>query len=216
MRGIIRTNMRPFLFYVLFAVVLSTLIWTRAMGNLRLVIGVFNGAILFLFTVMSAITAESREERHNGYMIMASLPVSLEEIVRGKFVLALAAVVVLAVYNIVFFSFFESGPGVYAGCVNIIMFASSLAIAFTGATYMVAFRFGTKALTSVVTGLMLLINVLGLIVFSVRPYRIFDSMPSPAGLGVSLAVIASVPLSVALFIFFMRTGPAALRKNLFT
>lgn len=216
MKGVIRANLGFFLFYTLFAITISTIPWFSAIGRLRLPIALFNGAILLLMGVSAVITRESQEEKFNGYDILAQMPVNLKEIVRAKLLINLGSITAIAIFDIVFFSFFESGPGVLSETINIIIVAYALTIALTGGTYMIAFRYRTRYLMFVIVGMMLFINILGLAFFKLRPRGVLEAAPSFIGWNPAFVFILTVPASMALYAFFARRGAGALRRSLFT
>ncbi|HUV36571.1 MAG TPA: ABC-2 transporter permease [Patescibacteria group bacterium] len=169
MIGIMKIHMKHYLFYPPLFLALISYYWLTTRDSLHINIAIMNSIFIYFVSVIPAVMIEIRDEANHGYAFLGTLPVTVREIVTAKFILVLACVAVLVLYNFVLFTFFDSTPEMLATCRSVILLNASLSLIITGIMFLVIFRFGAMVFLVLSGVVLLLFNMLGLVAFKTLP-----------------------------------------------
>jgi len=168
---------------------------------------------IFILTTGALTTSEGYEAKNRGYSILGMLPLTHREIVAAKFVLLLAAVVVMNLVNLALLCIGTktSAPVTWPGMVMIGILWGVFCLLYCGCMYLGIFKFGYEKVTrfhwvvflALVVGL---VFIVGDILGELSLDALLTLAQSPLGYAAAL-------LGLAAFYLLYRTAVGIKEKN---
>lgn len=100
------------------------------------------GILIFFAALLPPVMIEIDEEKHGGYSFLASLPVTIEELVRIKFLMYFLTVLAVGLVDFAVLSTLGMSQGLMADCLNHLVSSMVLCLVIGGLIFISIFRFG--------------------------------------------------------------------------